>query len=80
MKKQNKKIGAAEFDCAFEEGRAVEHLDLSTAKVDYPIQRINIDIPQPILDRVDREASRIGVPRTSLLKLWISERVDRMAG
>lgn len=80
MKKQTKKIKASDFDQAFEKGDIVEHLDLKSAKVDYPIQRINIDIPQEILEKVDREATRVGVARTSLLKLWIAERVDRMAG
>ncbi len=78
MKKPQKKIKASEFDQAFEDGRATEHLDMSTAKVRYPVQRINIDIPQEILAKVDREADRVGVPRTSLLKLWIAERVDQM--
>ena len=78
--KKNEKIKAVEFDNAFEEGDITKHLNLTTSKVHYPVQRVNIDIPQPILDRVDQEASRIGVPRNSLLKLWISERIDRMAG
>ena len=38
------------------------------------------EIPTEILEKVDKEAGRVGVPRTSLLKLWIAERVDRMAG
>ena len=81
MKKQpKKKIKADEFDRAFEEGSVAEHLDLQTAKVHSPIQRINIDIPQKILEKVDREAERVGVPRTSLLKVWIAEQADRLAG
>ena len=79
MKKQEKKIKATEFDRAFEEGNAVEHLDLKTAKVHYPVHRINIDIPQDILEKVDREASRVGVPRTSLLKVWIAQHADHLA-
>ena len=79
MKKQQK-IKANEFDRAFEEGSVAQYLDLKTAKAQYPIQRINIDIPDAILEKVDKEATRVGVPRASLLKLWIAERVDRMAG
>jgi hypothetical protein len=79
MKKREKKIKANDFDRAFEKGSVAEHLDLKSAKARYPVQRINIDIPQEILEKVDREATRIGVPRTSLIKLWISERIDRMA-
>ena len=77
--KPQKKIKASEFDQAFEEGSVEKHLDLKTAKVQSPIHRINIDIPQEILDKVDREAARVGVPRTSLLKVWIAEHADRLA-
>ena len=80
MKKQEKKIKSSEFDQAFEKGNVIKHLDLKTAKTHYPVQRINIDIPQEILERLDKEATRVGVPRTSLIKLWIAERIDRIAG
>jgi hypothetical protein len=40
---------------------------------------VNIDIPEEILEKVDREATRVGVPRSSLIKLWIAERIDKMA-
>ena len=80
MKKQKKKIKASEFDRAFEKGSIVRYLDLKTAKAHYPIQRVNIDIPEEILEKVDKEATRVGVPRSSFLKLWIAERIDRMAG
>jgi len=81
-KSKNKKwIKAKDFDRAFDQGHDVtQYLDLESAKVRYPVQRINIDIPQKIVEKVDQEASRIGVPRTSLLKLWIAERIDRLAG
>ena len=74
-----KKLRAGEFDRAFEEGEVTEHLDFKTLKTRHPVQRVNVDVPQEILEKVDQEASRIGVPRTSLLKLWISERVDQLA-
>ena len=63
--KQSKKIKAHEFDRAFEQSSVYEHLDLKSAKADYPVQRINIDVPREILDKVDKEATRMGVPRTS---------------
>lgn len=51
--------------------------DLRTAKVRQPTHRINVDIPKGLLDRVDREAERVGVPRTSLIKIWIAERLEK---
>ncbi len=45
---------------------------------DLPIHRINVDIPKGLLDQVDREAERVGVPRTSLIKIWIAERLEKV--
>lgn len=73
-----KKIKAREFDDAFEKGDVTEFLDLKKIKAHHPVQRINVDIPQEMLRNVDEEAARIGVPRTSLIKMWISERLDRL--
>lgn len=70
---------AREFDVHFEKGSVLKYLDLKNLKVHHPGHRINIDIPQNILQKVDEEASRIGVPRTSLIKLWIAERLERKA-
>lgn len=78
MKQSNKNIKAGEFDRKFETEDVSEHLDHKTAKVKHPAQRINIDIPQEILEKVDREAVRIGIPRTSLIKLWIADHADHL--
>lgn len=79
MKLSKKAVKAKEFDEAFDRGEDVtSSLDLRTAKVRQPIQRINVDIPKGLLDRVDREAERVGVPRTSLIKIWIAERLEKV--
>jgi len=81
MKKKNKKISAGEFDAKFDAGEDVsEHLEMKSAKIVRPSHRINIDIPADILAKVDKEAERMGIPRTSLIKVWIAERLDRLAG
>lgn len=78
--KKKKTLKAKEFDQRFEQGDVSEYLDYKSAKVRNPVHRINIDIPQEILEKIDREADRIGVPRTSLIKLWIAERLDKQTG
>ena len=72
------KFTAAEFDQAFERGEEFEMLDLDSVTVHAPMQRINIDIPKHILHQIDNEANRIGVPRTSILKLWIVEKLREL--
>jgi len=69
---------AAEFDRAFERGEGFEALDLESVAVHSPMQRINLDIPKPVLRQIDNEANRIGVPRTSVIKLWISEKLSEL--
>lgn len=79
MKSSRKAISAERFDKAFEQGRDVTpYLEFSSAKAQHPTQRINVDVPRDLLEKVDQEAARIGVPRTSLIKLWIAERLDRL--
>ena len=79
MRSSRKAISAEKFDKAFEQGRDVTPwLDLSSAKARHPVQRINVDVPRDLLEKVDQEAARIGVPRTSLIKLWIAEKLDRL--
>lgn len=74
----HRKVSAAEFDRAFERGEGFEALDLESATVRAPTQRINIDIPKHLLHQIDNEAHRIGVPRTSVIKLWISEKLSEL--
>ena len=74
---KNAKLTAAQFDQAFERGAGFDALDLESVTVRSPVQRINLDIPKHILRRIDNEANRIGVPRTSVIKLWIYERLTQ---
>lgn len=79
MKKLVKKhLSAAEFDTKFDEGGDVtEFLDTAKAKVNRRIQRVNIDFPVAFLKELDHEAEKIGVARTALIKMWLSEHIKR---
>ncbi|MBI1953718.1 MAG: ribbon-helix-helix protein, CopG family [Candidatus Omnitrophica bacterium] len=80
MKSSKRFVPAEAFDKAFEKGRDVTpYLDLKSAKARHPIQRINVDVPKDLLEKVDEEAARIGVPRTSLIKIWLAEKLDRLS-
>ncbi len=72
------RVKAAQFDQAFERGEEFEMLDLESTRVHSPVQRINLDLPKQILHQIDNEANRIGVPRTSVIKLWISEKLSEL--
>ncbi len=52
-------------------------LDLSKAKRGLQTQkRVNIDFPTWMVDSLDREASKLGVTRQSVIKVWLAERLE----
>jgi len=78
MKESNKKISSSKFDEAFEKGDVSKYLDLPNAKVNKKVQRVNIDFPSGLLKLIDREAEKIGVARTALIKIWLAERLNQI--
>lgn len=70
---------AEEFDKKFDEGEDVSgHLDISKAKRPAQEQkRVNVDFPLWMIRLLDKEAKRLGVPRQSIIKLWVSERLKK---
>ena len=70
---------AHEFDRAFDSGEDVSgHVDWSRARrVNTESRRVNVDFPAWVVAALDREARMHGVPRQSLIKLWIAERLKR---
>ena len=71
---------AREFDRKFDEGKEDITGDLDLTQVRRPGQesrRINVDIPVWMIRELDREAKRIGVPRQSIIKMWLAERLER---
>lgn len=73
---------AKELDELFDSGEDITtHLDLSTRKrPGLKQRRVNVDFPDWIIETLDREASRIGVTRQSIIKVWIAERIKEEAG
>ena len=69
---------AKEFDKKFEEGQDIsEYLDISKAtRAGQEQQRVNVDFPLWMLHSLDKEAKRLGVPRQSIIKFWIAERLS----
>ena len=77
MKKQKnkKKISTEEFDRQFDENKDIsDYLSFEDAIV---VKRINIDLPQWIIDQLDKEALMLNVSRQAIIKLWLRERLER---
>ena len=72
---------ARNFDRKFDSGKGIaDHLDVSRARRKGQEQRrVNVDFPTWMIDSLDREAGRLGVTRQSIIKVWIAERLERVA-
>jgi len=68
---------AKAIDKRFDDGKDVsKYLDLSRAKrINEEPKRVNVDFPIWMIHSLDKEASRLGVTRQSIIKVWISERL-----
>lgn len=69
---------AKKFEQQFDEGdNLLASLDLSKAKrVQQAQKRVNVDFPTWMIDALDREASKLGVTRQSVIKVWLAERLE----
>jgi hypothetical protein len=70
---------AETFDKKFDEGKSVlNQLDLSHARRPGREQkRVNVDFPVWMIKALDKEARRLGVPRQSIIKIWLAERLEK---
>ena len=70
------------FDKKFDDNKQdiIDDLDLSMLKrPNLKLKRINVDFPSWVIDSLDKEASRVGVTRQSIIKLWLVERLEEKA-
>ena len=71
---------AKTFDRIFDEGDSIlDQLDLSKARrPQHEQKRVNVDFPVWMVHSLDREAKRLGVPRQSIIKIWLAERLEQV--
>jgi hypothetical protein len=68
---------AKKFEQQFDDGADImASLDLSKARRVQQAQKlVNVDFPTWMVDSLDREASKLGVTRQSVIKVWLAERL-----
>jgi hypothetical protein len=73
---------AEDFDKKFDQGESViDDLDLSRARrPEQEQRRVNVDFPIWMIHSLDKEARRLGVPRQSIIKMWLAEKLEKTAG
>jgi hypothetical protein len=72
---------AKAFDEKFDKGDDIlDMLDIPKAKRSMQDQkRVNVDFPTWMIESLDKEASRVGVTRQSIIKVWLAERLENLA-
>jgi hypothetical protein len=55
-----------------------KYLDVSKAhRPEQEQRRVNVDFPIWMIQQLDKEAKRLGVPRQSVIKVWVAERLEK---
>lgn len=69
---------AKKFEQQFDDGVDLT-ASLNSSKARRVLQeqrRVNVDFPTWMIDSLDREASKMGVTRQSVIKVWLAERLE----
>jgi hypothetical protein len=71
---------AKEFEKKFDNKEDItKYLDVSKARrPEQEQKRVNVDFPTWMIHSLDKEAKRLGVPRQSIIKVWIAERLEKL--
>ena len=74
-----KAIKAKDIEKKFDAGEDIsKYLDISKARRPAQEQkRVNVDFPLWMIQLLDKEARRLGVPRQSIIKVWVAERLEK---
>ncbi len=75
------KVKARNFDKKFDEGADIsKHLNVKKARrPEQEQKRVNVDFPVWMIQLLDKEAKRLGVPRQSIIKVWVAERLEKVS-
>ena len=70
---------AKELEKLFDDGKDISgYLDRSkTVRPNEKLQRVNVDFPVWMVEALDKEAKRLGVPRQSVIKFWVAENLGK---
>jgi hypothetical protein len=72
---------AKTLDEKFDKGEGIlDAFDLSKAiRSNQEQKRVNVDFPIWMVASLDKEARHLGVKRQSIIKVWLAERLEKIA-
>ena len=70
---------AKDIEKKFNKGEDItKYLDISKARrPEQEQKRVNVDFPLWMIHQLDKEAKRLGVPRQSIIKVWVADRLEK---
>ena len=70
---------AKDIDRQFDEGGDISSfLDVTRSRrPEQEQRRVNVDFPLWMIQQLDKESRRLGVPRQSIIKVWVAERLEK---
>ncbi len=78
-----KTISAEEFERRFDDGEDMTpYLDLASAVTVNPqkeMRKVNVDMPSWMIDKLDREANRLGINRQAVIKTMLDRELAAIA-
>ncbi len=77
-----KQIKVEELDDMFDNGEDVmDHFDVRHPIIrnDGSVRRVSVDMPEWMIEQLDEEARHLAVPRQAIIKIWLSERLERQS-
>ena len=68
-----------DIDKKFDEGGDISSfLDVTKARrPEQEQKRVNVDFPLWMIQQLDKESRRLGVPRQAIIKVWVAERLEK---
>ena len=71
---------AKELEKKFDNGENIsKYIDVSKARrPELEQKRVNVDFPTWMVHSLDKEAKRLGVPRQSIIQVWVAERLEKL--
>jgi len=72
---------AKTLDKKFDDNQDItDSLDISKAiRPNQEQKRVNVDFPTWMITSLDKEAKHLGVTRQSIIKVWLAERLEKVA-
>lgn len=70
---------AKDIERKFDKGEDItKYLNISKARrPEQEQKRVNVDFPLWMIQQLDKEAKRLGVPRQSIIKVWVADRLEK---